>query len=248
MHTCLALVIPMYNEHALCGQTAQELLHLCEDLSLPGGFELIFSDDGSTDDSADIIRAAAEKDTRIRLVTAPHNCGKGAAVRRGILASTADVVLFTDCDLAFGTEQIAALFAFHRSTGAALTLGCRAMHPHGYDGYTPLRHLASRVFLHLGCLLSGIHVRDAQTGLKCLDGTMARKLFSLAQLNGYAFDWELLMLAKHFRCSIRQFPVYIARSDASLSRTSHVHLLHDACTMLRDVVAARRRIHRFPHN
>ena len=115
-----SIIIPMYNESSLCEKTAQELLSAFSDAFPKEPFELIFSDDGSTDDSAEKIARLAAGDARVRLVRAPRNMGKGAAVRRGMLAATGDDMLFTDCDLAYGTAQPVALLRFHRKSGASL--------------------------------------------------------------------------------------------------------------------------------
>ncbi len=93
----------MYNECENIHNTAKILTEYL-DLHF-GDYEIIFSNDGSTDDSADIACNSAKtlKNKNIRVVGYPNNKGKGCAVRTAILAAKADIILFTDCDLAYGT-------------------------------------------------------------------------------------------------------------------------------------------------
>lgn len=237
-----SIIIPMYNESSLCEKTAQELLSAFSDAFPEEPFELIFSDDGSADDSAEKIARLAAHDTRVRLVRAPHNMGKGAAVRRGMLAATGDDMLFTDCDLAYGIAQPIALLRFHRQSGAAVTVGSRAKHKNGYAGYGALRRLFSRAFLLFCRILSGLRQSDVQTGLKCFRGDTARAVFSRATLCGFGFDTEILLLAKACGAEIKEYPVCIERSDASLGRRSRVHLFSDAFLMLRDILRAKKAV------
>lgn len=239
----LSVVIPMYNEARICEKTAQELTALCRTLPYDD-YEILFSDDGSADDSRDRVAALAARDAHLRLLCAPdnRNRGKGGAVRAGICASTGDTVLFTDCDLAYGTDQLAGILRAHAESGCGVTVGSRALHPDGYAGYSIQRRIASRLYLRLVCLLAGFSISDSQTGLKCFAGPLAREVFAACETDGFAFDLEALLLARHAGAQICEFPVCVRRSDAALGRVSRVHMGRDAWQMLGDVRRIRRRI------
>lgn len=242
----ISIVIPMYNEEKIIEKTAEELLALCR-TSLPEGtddYEIVFSDDGSRDNCAGIVRRLAEKDPHIRLCGTPENHGKGSAIRHGVLAATGDVVLYTDCDLAYGTEQPANMLRAMQSAGTDLLIGSRAAGEDGYAGYTALRRLGSKGIHRIIRLGSGLSVSDTQTGLKCMRGDAAREIFSHCTTDGFAFDIEALMIAEKLHKTVSEFPVTVERSDRDLGRTSNVHVARDTVRLLRDIKKIRRRVRR----
>ena len=231
----VSLVIPMYNEQKLIAATVDELKN-----AFPDDYELIFSNDGSADGCEKVV--AADPDPRVKLVDNKVNRGKGAAIRDGIAASTGDIVVYTDCDLAYGTEQIKAIIAAHVASGADVTAGSRKKHPDGYAGYSALRRLISHVYLWVITVTSGCPVSDSQTGLKCFNGNAARDVFSRCEINRFAFDLEALTVASKLGYTVTDFPVCIERSDKELGRTSSIHFFRDSLRMLRDVFAMKRRL------
>jgi len=99
----ISLCVPMYNESSIIADTAREL-HEYMTEHFGDDFEIIFADDGSRDGSAEIVRSLDL--SGVRVVGYEKNQGKGCAVRCGVLASKGDIVLFTDADLAYGTDII----------------------------------------------------------------------------------------------------------------------------------------------
>ena len=146
----LTVCIPMYNESSVIEQTARELSdYLSANFA---DYEIIFSDDGSRDGSAALVSAL--KLPCVRVLENPVNQGKGEAVRAAMLVSTGDVVMFTDADLAYGTEVIkAAADAFQTHPESDLVIGSRNLHKDGYEGYTFTRRLASKIYIRLLCLI-----------------------------------------------------------------------------------------------
>lgn len=227
----------MYNESKLISSTLAELKEFCD---TENEWELIFSNDGSTDGCEQTV--ANDPDPRVKLVDNKINRGKGAAIRDGIAASTGDIVVYTDCDLAYGTEQIKDIIAAHLAGRGGITAGSRNKHPEGYAGYTFLRKLASHVYLRIITLTAGCPVSDSQTGLKCFDGGAARDVFSRCEINRFAFDLEALTIGKKLGYPVGEFPVHIIRSDKELGRTSSIHLVKDSLRMLRDISAMKKRL------
>ena len=100
----VTLIIPMYNESSIINGAIDTFYgYMKEHFS---DWELIFVDDGSVDGCGKAVEAKSADDSRVRLISYTPNMGKGCAVRTGMLASTGDIVIFTDCDNAYGTDVI----------------------------------------------------------------------------------------------------------------------------------------------
>jgi len=235
----ISVIIPMYNEEALIEQTVHRLL------SLQFGeydFELIFSDDGSQDDCAKIVKKIAQNHSNIHLIENKTNRGKGAAIREGVLLAKGDFILYTDCDLAYGTEQMESIVKEAVATDSDVLIGSRNLHPKGHDGVSSLRKLTSKMYMKLISWYTKCGVSDSQSGLKCFKGSVAKDIFSHCIVNRFAFDLEVLLLGKQFGYTISEFPVCIIHSDEELNRNSKVHLIFDVIRMMKDVIKIKKRI------
>jgi len=238
----ISVCIPMYNEAKIAADTARTLWNAMEELHQREGwsFEVIFADDGSRDDCAEIVnRIAAEENLEgVRVVGYGENRGKGAAVREAVLHSSGDIVLYTDCDLAYGTDVIGqAVRLFTEDTDAVI--GSRRLSEDGYEGYTRIRRVASKVYIWILCRLGGFRLSDSQCGFKAFRGDAARRIFSKCETNGFAFDFEVLMLASRLGLHIREMPVRIINH-----RESSVHVVRDSLRMLRDLAKIKVRVKR----
>ena len=103
----LSVVIPMYNESKIIEATARELSAYME--SAFDEYEILFCDDGSKDGCGELVSALGLPN--VRVVSYGQNRGKGCAVRHGMLEAKGDVRIFTDADLAYGTEVIKRAYA-----------------------------------------------------------------------------------------------------------------------------------------
>ena len=237
----ISLCIPMYNEAKIAADTARTLWEaMAENRRCHGwDFEILFADDGSLDDCADRVRAvAADGKGEIRVVGYERNRGKGSAVREAVLASTGDIVLYTDCDLAYGTDVIAqAILRYTPDVDAVI--GSRRLNGGGYEGYTPLRQIASVVDFGVLKTVGGFHLSDSQCGFKSFRGDLARKIFAKCETDGFAFDFEVLLLAEKLGVHIAEMPVTIINH-----RASTVHVLRDSIRMMRDLLRIKKRVRR----
>ena len=229
----LSVVIPAYNEEARVGPTIERIR---EHLAARGGdWELIVVDDGSRDRTSEVAAAAGGGDPRVRVITRPVNRGKGAAVRAGVLAATRARVLFSDADLATPIEELAKLEA-RLDAGADVAIASRALPESDIrTRQHPARELMGRTFnLIVRALLLG-GIRDTQCGFKLFTRAAAHELFGRATVDGFAFDVEILWLA---RGAWRVDEVPVAWQHVEESK---VHPGTDAARMFADILRLRLR-------
>ena len=234
----ISLCIPVYNEEKILEATIAKVSAymkntFCED------YEIIFVSDGSRDRSAEIISAAAEASGgTLRAIAYEQNRGKGYAVRTGVLAAEGDVVIFTDCDLAYGCEVIGEFYdRMTRENELGMLVGSRAIHPEGYEGYTFTRKLMSRTYVKLLSVWGGLSLTDSQSGIKAFRRDVARAVFSRCEVDRFAFDFEAILIANRFAVSIGEQPVKIINH-----RESTVRIFHDSVEMLRAISRMKKRI------
>ena len=231
----VSLVIPMYNESSIVNEAvatfSDYMKKTFED------FELIFVDDGSADGCGDVVAKASEEDPRIRLCRYTPNRGKGYAVRTGVLAATGDLILFTDCDNAYGTDAVGRLADTLMQTQADIVVGSRNLSKDGYEGYTPIRKLMSKTYIKVIALAAGFKLSDSQCGIKGFRRDIAKKIFSNCEVDRFAFDLEVIMIATKIGAKIAEMPVKIINH-----RESTVHIVRDSVKMLRDVRRMKKRI------
>jgi len=223
----ISLCIPMYNESSIIEATLKTVSEYMNKTYTD--WEVIFSDDGSTDNC----RAAVEAfgDARIRAVGYEKNQGKGAAIRNGVMNAVGDIIMFTDCDLAYGldvTER--AVKMFEENPDADMVIGSRNLSEDGYEGYTFIRKLASKAYIRCLAIAAGFRLSDSQCGFKCFRRETAHKIFSECEINGFSFDFEVLIKANKMKAKILEMPVKVINH-----RESKVNVLRDSIRMLRDV-------------
>lgn len=230
----VSLVIPAYNE----GSVIKGTISACQRYLREHyeDYELVIVDDHSSDDTLNIARGCA--DARTVVHTYPEHSGKGRAVREGMLKATGDIIVCTDADLAYGLDVIDG--AVKKAQNADIVIGSRRLHPEGYAKYTRMRNIASHIFAAVVSLISGLDY-DTQCGFKCFKRTAAQRVFSLCRTDGFAYDFEAMMLASRMGFCIEQYPVSIINH-----RESRVRLVRDALRMLRDIVKIRAAVRKTP--
>lgn len=224
----------MYNESAIIADTAAKLsAYMGENFE---DYEIIFSDDGSKDGSADIVRSLSLPN--VRVIGYPDNRGKGSAVREAMLASEGDAVMFTDSDLAYGTDVIKKVAdAFVENPECDLVIGSRNLDKDGYDGYTLVRRVASKCYIGVLKLIGGLKITDSQCGCKAFSGKAAKRVFSNCTVNRFAFDFEAILIAEKCGYKIKEIPVKVINHG-----DSKVNVLRDSFKMIRDILKMKKRI------
>ena len=229
-----SLCIPMYNESGIIEDTACQLSAYMQ--ANFDDYEIIFSNDGSKDGCDKIVESLHLPS--VRVVGYEQNRGKGYAVRTAMLAAKGDYVMFTDADLAYGTDVIGTVRdAFLAHPEADMVIGSRNLSKDGYEGYTPIRKLASKTYIKVLCLAGGFKLSDSQCGCKAFTGDAVKKIFTRCEVDRFAFDFEAILWAVKYGMTIHEIPVKIINH-----RESSVNLVRDTLKMLRDLVKMKRRI------
>jgi dolichyl-phosphate beta-glucosyltransferase len=224
----LSIVIPAYNEQARLPRTVLETIRWCSVRDLD--FELIIADDGSQDETLALARLFEESDHRIRALACPH-LGKGAAVRMGVLNAKGRLILFMDADGATPLDEIPKLVAALEQ-GYDVAIGSRVVqHPGEIEVKTSLhRRLIGRSFAFFVNLCAFDGIADTQCGFKMFRRDAAAAIFSRQRIFGFAFDVEILFIAKRLSLSIAELSVnWVAQPN------SKVNLVTDSLKMLWDV-------------
>jgi dolichyl-phosphate beta-glucosyltransferase len=191
MHVHLSVVIPAYNEASVLPETLTCLQNYLA--QQPFVSEVIVVDDGSTDDTPRVLRQFLPRFESLRILRNVANRGKGASVRRGVLASCGKYVLFTDADLPARPEDIAKLLA-PLDRGKAIAIASRLSFSDA-STTTTLRLAASKLYRRLTRTILGLPVQDTQCGFKAFVRESALPIFDRLAQPGYSFDAELLFAA-----------------------------------------------------
>jgi glycosyltransferase involved in cell wall biosynthesis len=197
----LSIVVPAYDEAARLPQTLAALTARFPDDTT----EIVVVDDGSHDATSELARAALADRAGAQVITLPENRGKGAAVRTGVLATTGTAVLYMDADLATDLAVLDDVLA--RLADADIVVGSRAVPGSRVHDTTRLRAAMGRTFNGLVRLLTRLDVHDSQCGFKAFRGDVARLVFSLSRVDGFAFDPEVLLIAHQLGYRIVEVPV-----------------------------------------
>ncbi len=217
------LVLPAYNEAERLGAAFDELFaYLSAEPTVAAGLDVLVVDDGSTDGTADLVRARREAGApadgggaRLAMMSVPHG-GKGAAVRAGMLSAIGDVIVFADADMATPPDQLPLMLRALETADVAL--GTR-IQPDGSDmrATQPLyRRALGKAFHLLASAWVVGPVRDTQCGFKGFTRAAAHDLFARQRIESIVFDVELIFLAR--RRGYRLAIVPIQWSDKRGSR------------------------------
>ncbi len=229
-----SLVIPAFNERnriEACLRTVAEWVR-----ARPGGWdwEVILVDDGSSDGTQAAARQlAGELGLPLQIIRHEVNRGKGCALRAGVLASSGDPVLVSDVDLSTPLGEWLKLA--ERLPTHPVAIGSRALEEDLVRRRQPFhRRLLGKAGNLLVRLLAVPGIRDTQCGFKLFRGDIARDLFGRARIDGFAYDMEILYLARRRGLAIAEVPVLWFNSP-----DSRVSLWRDALPTLWDLLRLR---------
>lgn len=232
----LSLIIPAYNEALRIGPSLDKIADWVQ--AQPWPVELIIVDDGSRDGTADVVRERLEGRCAYRLLRNEPNAGKALSVKRGLLDGEAPYLLFSDADLSTPIAEANRLLA-ELEQGADVVIASRQLPGSKLAIHQPwYREIAGRAFGWLNMLVLLPGIPDSQCGFKAFRREAAHRVLVHQQLTGWAFDAELLFIARRLGLRIAQVPVTWINDP-----NSKVHMLRDGLKMALDLFRIRR-LHR----
>lgn len=220
----LSVVVPAYNESERLPLT---LLDMDRYLSASGfSYEILVVDDGSTDNTVEIVNKMAETIPNLSLISNEKNMGKGAAVRRGMLAVSGEYRLFSDADNSTSLEEFAKTQPFFEEN-YEVVVGSRALK----DAIlVPAQPALRRILGRIGNLVIQATnvpgIWDTQCGFKAFTAESAKRIFSLSRVNGWGFDIEVLALARSLGYRIKEVPVrWVNDASSRVGASSYLKVL-----------------------
>jgi dolichyl-phosphate beta-glucosyltransferase len=208
----VSIVVPAYNEERRLGATLSGWLEFLT--AQPYTFELIVVDDGSRDNTAALVQDVSRRSPAVKLHQLEPNRGKGAAVREGVMQSQGRYVFYVDADMNVAPTYL--------TPGLSLLQG-------GYDVVVGTRRLQEyiRTERNVGRVVAGAlyqvvrravtlpSIRDTQCGFKGFTHDLAQRIFAVTTVSSFAFDVEVLFLARKFHARITEMPVSVVYRPGS---------------------------------
>ena len=231
MNPFLSIVIPAHNEENRLPETLKQVIRYLE--KQPFASEVIVVENGSTDRTSAIAREFAEKNGNVKAIQNDWR-GKGLAIQRGVNEAKGEYVFMCDADLSMPVEEISK-FLPPQLNNVDIAIGSREA-PGAVRYNEPYyRHFTGRVFNTLIRLLVLPTLQDTQCGFKCIRADVARDIFRYQTLTGWAFDVELLYIARHHGYQIVEIPI-----DWYFNADSKISVLRDSLRMFLDLLLIRR--------
>ena len=202
----LSVVIPAFNEALRLPSTLVEIIRYLQNHPRWLPAEILIVDDGSSDGTFEVAKATPPAEgITLKCLVHDRNSGKGAAVRTGFRAAQGEAILLCDADMATPIEELDAL---NKDFTDGVSIGSRAVDRSRIERPQPkYRDLMGRVFNLAVQLLAMGGIRDTQCGFKLFGGDLGRSLAAVQRLDGFAFDVELLLVARFWGHEIREVPV-----------------------------------------
>ena len=208
-----SIVIPAYNEGARLGASLKKVLTYVHTQGWDA--EVVVVNDGSRDNTADIIEDFAAKDPIVRLIQNPGNHGKGYSVRNGMLHALGEILIFSDADLSSPIEECPKLISA-LNNGADIAIGSRWLRTETQIQRQPLhRQIFGRIFNLLLRLTLGLHFKDTQCGFKAFKKSAVEAIFPLQKIERWGFDPEILFLARKLGFTVKEVPVLWGHSGGT---------------------------------
>ena len=232
----ISLVIPVYNEEKIIRNTI-ESVKIFMDENFGSDYEFILVNDASRDNTLKIAESFTCEN--IKIISYEQNRGKGYAVRTGILAASGGIIFFTDCRLPYGLDVIREGQAIlEKNKEADILIGSRRKHKEGYASYSFLRKIMSLTFFCVLRFYGGLNQTDSQSGIKGFRREAVEPIFKFCKIDGWTFDFEILLIAQKLGYKIIEMPVKIINHAGE----SKISPIKDSIKMLKDVSKIKKRV------
>ena len=200
----LSLILPAYNEEDSIKEVLGRVCSVVKETGL--SYEVIVVDDGSVDETRSQALDFASGNSYVKVIGYCRNVGKGYAIKTGVSYASGDVAIFMDSDLEVDPMRISQYV--QALNYGDLIIASRWL-PDSHVKMPLMRRFLSHGFNMLVKLLIGLRVRDTQSGLKAARREALKRIFSKVTVRRYAFDVELLAVAKLYGLRIVELPVNV---------------------------------------
>jgi dolichyl-phosphate beta-glucosyltransferase len=232
----ISIVIAAFNEEQRIGKTLLKIKNYLDAQNF--AYEIIVVDDGSTDNTRQVAIGYQSEISNLKIISYPNNKGKGYALKQGVFASKGESVLVSDADLSTPIDELFYMLPLISGREYDIVIGSRALNPETIIKKQPWwRQGMGKIFNRIVRLLVLDGFKDTQCGFKLFSRDTARTLFKNARVDRFAYDVEILALAKKKSYRVSEVPVRWFNSPAS-----KVHPVFDSLQMLFDLVKIRLRI------
>ncbi len=227
-----SIVIPAYNESARIGATLERVFAYIRKQQWDA--EVIVVNDGSRDNTVEVVRRFMSREPILRILDNPGNHGKGYSIRNGMLHAGGEICLFSDADMSSPIEEAAKLIDAI-SAGADVAIGSRWLQSElQTQRQSWRRQLLGRMFNLVPRMVLRLHYKDTQCGFKAFTRNAAAQIFSQQRIEGWGFDPELLFLARKLGLKIAEVPVSWAHSEGT-----RINPVRDGAKMVAEVFKIR---------
>tara|TARA_Y100001970_G_scaffold68675_4_gene87554 strand:+ start:55437 stop:56183 length:747 start_codon:yes stop_codon:yes gene_type:complete len=200
----LSIVIPAYNEELRIEKTISNLVSYFSKCSY--NWEIIVVDDGSLDSTCEIVLNFISNDSRIKLFQLNH-LGKGSAVRKGMHESKGDWKFLCDADLSMDINNFSRFLSDSSSPNYDICIASREVEGSIRFNEPMIRHIKGRLFNYAVKVFTLMGIQDTQCGFKLFSKKSSNILFSNQKFNGWAFDVEILVIARQSGFTIKEIPI-----------------------------------------
>jgi dolichyl-phosphate beta-glucosyltransferase len=203
----LSVIIPAYNEEKRLPRTLREINDYLSRQNFD--YEIILVSDGSTDRTCEVAESSKSEIQNLKIICEKINRGKGYGVKIGMLNAKGEFRLFTDADNSTPISEIEKFWPEFEK-GADVVIASRDIKGAILDPpQTLFRRFVGEVFKYLRKIIVGLwEIQDTQCGFKCFKGEAAEKIFPKCKIERFAFDPEVLLIAKKMGFKIKEVPVY----------------------------------------
>ncbi|MBQ4512378.1 MAG: glycosyltransferase family 2 protein [Anaerolineaceae bacterium] len=207
----LSLIIPVYNEEKRLPDSISKIRAFVD--TVPYSVEVLFVANGCTDKSYEMVSEYQDQYPYVQAVY-EKSAGKGNAVKRGMMKACGSYRMFADVDFAMPITEVSK-FIPPELPDCQVAIASRTAAGSVRKDEPLIRRLSSRVFNFVVDMILHLGIRDTQCGFKCFSAEAAEKIFSLQRINGWAFDAEILFIAKKLGYRITEIPVVIQYEENS---------------------------------
>lgn len=229
----ISVIVPCYNEERYIKQNIEKLyMYLSENFEK---FEIIAVNDGSKDNTLEKLKNIKYPESVYKILDNGINRGKGYSVKRGILSASGDIVCFTDADLSTPVEEIGV--AAKLIEDADIVIGSRRGSNSRVEKDQPLyRKIIGKIFSYIRNIITNLPFEDTQCGFKCFTKQSTNDIFPRQTIDRFAFDVEILYIARKLGYTIKSFPVKWVNDEVS-----SVNIVRDSIVMFMDLLKIRKK-------